>query len=454
MAMLVFGPLALLAFTSCAVQSLLFIYNPVHRHHHRRQHPPAMMAAYNDDNNQSTAGSNWRIWSVIEQLEASQKQETADIITSKVIQILHQWASRWSGKQGWQTLLNKKSLLHEVEESIVSLQILNNWLEQRNSSNPIILVDVCCGKGILTMLASYFYCNKTTTDVSGIIMLDKQDINWNHIIASNEMVLKEGEDRPLIETWQCNLHEIDSVVKRLEAKQKQLALVGIHLCKQLSPACASVVNALGPQKAPFLCLAPCCLPLAARNFAKTSRQQTTVQRENRKTTISVRTYESVEARESRNEANKRRRAARKRTFFDQPCILCSEIHPVQKCGLLPAAENEQVIIFERAASLRPCWKCGRIGHKKDDCPNNVQESSKPQLALPPTIELDLSVAFLNKTKAPFDCYCGMLASAIERDSVQIIDSGLTNTNAHYDNDANRDNWNAQRKSLYIVASSC
>lgn len=450
--MLVFGPLALLALFLCAAQSLLLIYYPINRHHHRRQHPPAMMAAYDDDNSQSTAGSKWRIWSVIEQLEASQKQET-DVITSKVIQILHQWASQWSGRQGWQTLLNKKSLLHEVEESIVSLQILNNWLEQRSKNSPVILVDVCCGKGIFTMLASYFYCNKTTTDVSDIIMLDKQDINWNHITASNEKVLKEGENRPLIETWQCNLHEVDDLVRRLEAKQKRLALVGIHLCKQLSPACASVVNALGPQKAPFLCLAPCCLPLAARNFAKTSRQQTNVQKEKIKTTISVRTYESVEAREARNEANRRRSAARKRTFFDQPCILCSEIHPVQKCGLLPAAENEQMIIFERAASLRPCWKCGQIGHKKADCPNNFQESSKPQLTLPPTIDLDLSVAFLNNTKAPFDCYCGMLASAIERDSVQIIDSGLTNTNAHYDNDANRDNWNAQRKSLYIVASS-
>jgi hypothetical protein len=280
-------------------------------------------------------------------------------------------------------------------------------------------------------------------------MLDKQCINWNHISASNDKIRSQGEDRPLIETWQCNLHEIDSVVERLEAKQQQLALIGIHLCKQLSPACVSVVNALGPDKAPFLCLAPCCLPLAARNFAKTSRQE-----EKKKTTIAVRTYERQEERQARKDANERRLTSKKRTFFDQPCYLCSEIHPIQKCGLLPADKNEQNVIFERAAINRPCWKCGEVGHQKANCPNNdTQESSKPRLTLPPTIDLNLTAAFLDESKAPFVCYCDMLSTAIERVNVKIIESGLTNTNAHHDNDANRDNWNAQRKSLYIIASS-
>jgi hypothetical protein len=233
-------------------------------------------------------------------------------------------------------LLNKKSLLHEIEESIVALQTLHDWLEKRsNNESPVTLVDVCCGKGITSMLTSYVFYNKTST-VSDIIMLDKQDINWNHISASNDKIRSQGEDRPFIETWQCNLHEIDSVVERLENKQ-QLALIGIHLCKQLSPACASVVNALGPEKAPFLCLAPCCLPLAARNFAKTNRQANGMPmlKIKKKTTIAVRTYESAEERQARKDANQKRLAAKKRTFMDQPCILCAEIHPVQKCGLLP-----------------------------------------------------------------------------------------------------------------------
>lgn len=404
----------------------------------------------------SADGSNWRIWSVIDQLEAKQQQQedSSDYITNKVIQVLHQWGSEWSGHSGFQSLLNKKSLLHEVEESIVALQTLHDWLENRNNNtSSVTLVDVCCGKGITSMLTSYLFCNKTSS-VSDIIMLDKQDIDWNHISASNDNIQSKGEDRPFIETWQCNLHEIDNVVERLEAKQQQLALVGIHLCKQLSPACVSVVNALGPEKAPFLCLAPCCLPLAARNFAKTNRQANGMPMLKKKTTIEVRTYESAEKRQARKEANQKRIAAKKRTFMDQPCVLCDEIHPVQSCGLLPTDENAQRIIFERAAMSRPCWKCGEIGHQKVNCPNNdVQESSKPRLTLPPTLDMNLTEAFLDESKAPFDCYCDMLSKAIERDHVQICESGLMNANAHHDNDANRDNWNAQRKSIYIVASS-
>eukprot|EP00574_Skeletonema_japonicum_P006245 CAMPEP_0201725260 /NCGR_PEP_ID=MMETSP0593-20130828/8710_1 /ASSEMBLY_ACC=CAM_ASM_000672 /TAXON_ID=267983 /ORGANISM="Skeletonema japonicum, Strain CCMP2506" /LENGTH=403 /DNA_ID=CAMNT_0048216611 /DNA_START=100 /DNA_END=1308 /DNA_ORIENTATION=- len=390
-------------------------------------------------------GSNWRIWTVIDQLEAKQQQdENSDFITNKVIQVLQRWGSEWSGRSGFQSLLNKKSLLHEVEESIVALQTLHDWLEQRsNNTSPVTLVDVCCGKGITSMLTSYVFCNNTST-VSDIIMLDKQDINWNHISASNGDIHSRGEDRPFIETWQCNLHEIDSVVERLEDKQQQLALIGIHLCKQLSPACASIVNALGPEKAPFLCLAPCCLPLAARNFAKTNRQANGMPMLKKKTTIAVRTFESAEERQARKDANQKRLAAKKRTFIDQPCVLCAGIHPVQKCGLLPTDDNERRIIFERAALLRPCWKCGEVGHQKSNCPNNdVQESSKPRLTLPPAVDMNLTEAFLDESRAPFDCYCDMLSKAIERDNVKIYDSGLVNNDAHHDNDANRDNWNAQ-----------
>eukprot|EP00984_Skeletonema_dohrnii_P031787 scaffold24773_cov131-Skeletonema_dohrnii-CCMP3373.AAC.3 len=393
-------------------------------HHHRTEHHQRQMMELRSQSQATVDGSNWRIWSVIDQLEERQQQDkSSDFITNKVIQVLHQWGSEWSGQAGFQSLLNKKSLLHEIEESIVALQTLHDWLEKRsNNESPVTLVDVCCGKGITSMLTSYVF---KTSSVSDIIMLDKQDINWNHISASNDKIQSQGEDRSFIETWQCNLHEIDSVVERLENKQ-QLALIGIHLCKQLSPACASVVNALGPEKAPFLCLAPCCLPLAARNFAKTNRQANGMPLLKTKTTIAVRPYESAEERQARKDANQKRLAAKKRTFMDQPCILCAEIHPVQS---------------------------GEGGHQKANRPNNdVQESSKPRLTLPPTIEMNLTEAFLDKSKAPFDCYVDMLSKAVERDNVKICQSGLT-TNAFHDNDANRDNWNAQRKSLYIVASS-
>eukprot|EP00580_Thalassiosira_gravida_P013435 CAMPEP_0201683084 /NCGR_PEP_ID=MMETSP0494-20130426/51941_1 /ASSEMBLY_ACC=CAM_ASM_000839 /TAXON_ID=420259 /ORGANISM="Thalassiosira gravida, Strain GMp14c1" /LENGTH=455 /DNA_ID=CAMNT_0048166853 /DNA_START=224 /DNA_END=1591 /DNA_ORIENTATION=+ len=427
-------------------------------------------------------GSRWRIWSVIDELEtnglssnsnANSSRDDEIRMTNQVIQILRQWGKSWAGQTGWHTLLNKKSFLHEVEESIVALQLFDNWLERRRSGQdgknvpPVTLVDVCCGKGILSMLASYLFRGKMSTHVSSIIMLDKQkDINWNHIVASNDSAEEEG--RPLIKAWGgCNLHEIDQIVEKLQGHDKfdnginngPLALVGIHLCKQLSPACAGVVNSLGPEKCPFLCLAPCCLPRVVRNVSKTNNSAMIPNRSNVKRaklgtfTVPVRTYESAEDRQARKEANERRAGANKRTFADIPCYLCSQKHSIHKCHLLPSDENERIDIFQKAAALNPCWKCGEIGHFRKDCPS-TQQASKPRLTLPPTIELDVaSVLQMKGDSGPFASYCDLLSTAVERDNVEVLDVGLVNNFAQHDNAANHGNWNRDRKSIFIVAST-
>lgn len=433
-------------------------------------------------------GSSWRIWSVIEELEANglssdgrcneNSRRDDDAMTDQVVHILRLWGDSWAGQTGWNTLLNKKSLLHEVEESIVALRFLDDWLERRRQDGnapPVTLVDVCCGKGILSMLASYIFREKTLTHVSSIIMLDKQkDINWNHIVASNKSADADG--RPSIKTWGgCNLHEIDQIVEKLQGRDDfasgPLALVGIHLCKQLSPACAGVVNALTPDTCPFLCLAPCCLPRVVRNYLSKANNGAMMRDAKRLKsdkvgafTVPVRTYESADDRQARIEANQRRSSANKRTFADVPCYLCSEIHAIHKCSLLPADENERINIFQKAAAQNPCWKCGEIGHFREDCPS-TQQASKPRLALPPTIELDVASALrgsgsgcaregdMNGSKGPFEAYCDLLSTAIQRDNVKVLDVGLVNNSAQHNNAANHDNWNRDRKSIYIVAST-
>lgn len=288
-------------------------------------------------------------------------------LTMDVARILREWGEKWAGQPEWQTLLNKKSLLHEVEESIVALSFLLEWLERRENEHkddandgplpPVTLVDVCCGKGILSMLASYLLRHNPT--ICNIIMLDKQtDINWNYIHASNECA--ENDGRPIIVTWGgCNLNEIDSILNRLDKdhmlssdNKQQFALIGIHLCKLLSPSCAGLANALGPNKCPFLCLAPCCLPravLQSKKRLKGSSVKTT-------TTVSVREYETEEERKKRMEANTLRAGAKKRSFRDHPCYLCSDTgHPVDKCRLLPSDESECIEIFQKATAQIPWY---------------------------------------------------------------------------------------------------
>ena len=293
--------------------------------------------------------SRWRIWSVIDELQTNglsssssnsrsnsslnSDNEQYDNMIKEVIQILTQWGVTWAGQDGWATLLDKTTLYHEVEESIIALHFLVEWLQQRNEQTAITLVDVCCGKGILSMLATYLFRDKTDAHVSNIIMLDKQeDINWNHIKAANEHAKEER--RPTITSWGgCNLHEIDTIVDKLETDTTEpLAIIGIHLCKQLSPACVGVVNALGKKKCPYVCLAPCCLPRMVRNLSKAPNNSGMIPNRGRAKqknmssfTIPVRVYESVEERQARKESNKRREMAKKRTFKDVPCYLCSEM---------------------------------------------------------------------------------------------------------------------------------
>ena len=369
-----------------------------YQHNHRHFAPISlpMKVVSEEDRLKNIHSSSTRIWNVIHQLETHglSTSITADCmnlhnddvysnhtststtnithttshhqrlksLTAEVTLILREWGEKWAGCPEWQTLLNKKSLLHEVEESIIALSFLVEWLEHRqhNSSNrsstrQLILVDVCCGKGILSMLASYLFRERSLSKVvSGIIMLDKQtDINWNHIHVSNEDAIDDG--RPTIEMWSdCNLNDIDNIMDRLDEFRKtrdnegQFALIGIHLCKLLSPSCAGLVNSLGAEKCPFVCLAPCCLPRAVLQGKK--RMQSS------KSIVPVRLYETVEERAARQEANSLRAGAKNRSYRDQPCYLCSETsHSVAKCGLLPSDEFEQLDIFRKAAARIPWY---------------------------------------------------------------------------------------------------
>jgi hypothetical protein len=402
----------------------------------------------------------WHVWRTADRLEKEgltisssapttssgltlPNKEIIHQLTQTTVAILRQWIETWGDDNQLQGLLNKSTLLHEIEESIVALALLIEWMMNRDIETPITVVDVCCGKGVFSMLASYVF--QGDQRVAKIIMLDKaNNINWNHIGAANQEAL--GENRPRIETWGgCNLHETDELIDRLEyealASQAPLALIGIHLCKNLSPTCVGIVNALGHEQCPFLCLAPCCLPRAVLT-------QSNKYEKHSNGIIEVSQRETPKERQDRRTAAQRRINSKKRGATPAVCILCqSPAHAVHQCRLLPLDEQERIGVFQAAAANTPCWKCGVVGHFKADCPSD-QTSSLPALVKPSVSRLDVSKVL--KTESPFETYCCLLSTTLQREQIKLVATGLASDASQHQDEGS--NWNSERKSIYIVAT--
>lgn len=408
--------------------------------------PPTSAAAF--DGGQSTvdisvANHDWHIWKAADRLEERMKDHQ---LTPTVISILKQWARQWNDQEH---LLNNNKLLHEIEESMVALGMLIEWMDNSMIKNDtIVLMDICCGKGICSLLASYIF--KNDSRVSKIVMMDRppeannkknQHLDWSHIEVANEYASEEN--RPTIEAHKENLFETDKIIDWLSSPEQQdlpLAFLGIHLCKNLSPTFIGIANTLGPSRVPFLCLAPCCLPrVVIQSKYKDSS----------KNVLQVAEYEAPLQRQARlRAAHLRRNAQQRRTT--RKCFLCqSTNHTLQNCDIFATASStERSEILEKSASLEPCWKCGEIGHKKQDCPSK-QASGLPTLILKPMLEKDVS--HIMHTENPFAAYCYLLSTTIERDSIQLFETGLVNTKSSLLEHGT--NWNRERKTTYIVATN-
>ncbi|CAJ1957146.1 unnamed protein product [Cylindrotheca closterium] len=371
-------------------------------------------------------------------------------LTSDVIRILKSWGSEWMDVPSQRNVINKPNLLHEIEESMIAIGMFVEWLDDssprmESSKQAVVFVDICCGKGICSLLASYLFENDSR--VSKIIMMDKPDnklsqnghLDWSHIVHANENAV--SEQRPFIEARKENLFETDSIIKWLSTARGSdpMALVGIHLCKNLSPTFVGIANALGASQVPFLCLAPCCLP------------RVVVQgRNNHRNKLEVAQYEAPLQRQARLKAAQLRRNARQRhSKATRECILCqSTKHAVRQCPkLVSYSIAQQCEILERAAAMEPCWKCGQLGHRRKDCLSK-QESSIP--ALIPQPVLHKNVSHIMGTANPFASYCQLLSTTIDRESISLFESDLEKTESSLLEHGS--NWNRYRKTIYIVAN--
>ena len=165
-------------------------------------------------------------------------------------------------------------------------------------------------------------------------------------------------------------------------------------------------------------------------------------------TIDVLVWETEEKRHERGEAKARREAAMKRVC---ECFLCkSTSHRVNDCNLLLADVDMQMDIFRKSAESMPCWRCGELGHYKKDCPS-VQTAGKPSLVRPPQLSLDVSSVL--DSDRPFETYCELLSTALDRSNVRIEENNLVNNKRSGSKRQHTDsNWNSERKSTLIIGT--
>ena len=382
-------------------------------------------------------GAHWEIWKTADKLEESlSKNIPYPELTAQAVDILREWGNNWAGEDEWVSYLNKGSLHHEVEESIVAIHHL---LEGRDDCDEFIVMDICAGKGFFSFLLSYLRHPK----IRKIVMLEKATINWHHIVEGNKTAILEG--RPLISIWEnTNLHDYDEILDKIIDLSHPVALSGIHLCKQLSPSFCGLVNGLG-KRCIYACLTPCCMPRAV-----TSQKNYTGKK---RFTLSIQLEETADERHRRRDYMIRRERVRRKPTGG-PCFYCQDVdHGLKECIILPTLEKDEQISIRRAWHFAtvPCWNCLEFGHFKTDCPN-IKEGDKTKCSsshnsiMPPALALDVSEVL--KAPRPYSAYCQLIASSFQRGDckeVNVIESELEKFGNHQEG-----NWNSERKSIFII----
>lgn len=398
---------------------------------------PNTVAAFSDN-------KHWHVWKTIEILETegirSKKRDLYQDTTLAVTSVLRRLAisdSDWINTDG-QSFLNKRNLHHEVEESIVALHHLREWVLVDTKLENFIAVDVCCGKGCFSVLLSYlvgFHWKTEFENLTRIILLDKESssIDWSHIELANDS--HEREKRPFLELWKgTNLFEYDKLIERFQALRSPLALTGIHLCRNLGPSLVGLANGLGREVAPYLCLAPCCLPRLARSTGVEASARI----------IPIAAFETPLYRSTRLQAARQRKVTQMRSH----CYVCQGDHAVRDCPrqLNYVSQEEWATAVKESLISLPCWNCGQPGHKKSEC-------TRAAIATVPQAMLAMDVLpIMSATGAPsFNGYCGILLQHIQDAvTIEFVDTGLVSKS--HETGTMQASWNASRKSVFIVAS--
>ena len=364
-------------------------------------------------------------------------------IVDDVIAILSDWDRRWHAEPAARTLLEMPSLLHEVEESIVAMHALFARLPLLPDCEPLTVVDLCAGKAIFSTLLSYVASRRPAgrARVRAILAAERRTasaVNFWHVRAANADVERGGAAEapeeairaaiPIELMEGCNIHEA-AIEERLRSQAGRVVVLGIHLCRTLSPRAVGLFNALGLAKSPLLLLAPCCLP-------RTTGPP-----------IRVALFESEAERTARLAVAARRQNTAKGAT--RRCWLCrSEAHIFATCPEEAAVRFRSTGEEDAAlVAASPCWRCGEPGHKRSEC----TAAGRPPAPRGAAHALD--VVSVGTSTDPWEAWCAALRGAVQAAAAEseLWTVPLRGRGAGCAHEAN---WNRHRKCTWLICVRC
>ena len=214
-------------------------------------------------------------------------------VFEKAAMCTSRWRKRYRGNPGlWKRIFKKERVVKEVIEAIPILDATDRWMKDQKSTSrkqeqKVTIVDLCSGKGYLSMMLSEYLSDPSQVDK--IILVDKawprchgepepHHMNWDHIYANQTNDDDDNEMSSYFTTWPIPLHTskqdlkksstLRQMKKRLSDGDTTILVLAVHLCGTLSLQAVQLMYQIPEIKA--LMLKPCCLPGLYHSREKTN----------------------------------------------------------------------------------------------------------------------------------------------------------------------------------------
>ena len=208
---------------------------------------------------------------ILEELvkEAPALYEDYPDVFAKASRCITLWRQRFRGNMLlWKRIFKKERVTKEVIEAVPIVHAVDQWI---SSHKNVTIIDLCSGKGYLSMLLSEYL---PPDRVEKFLLIDKawpmchstpgpHHMNWDHIYGNTTEI-----NETYFTTWPIALHTSKQdlkqrgtfrhLQKRLENTPGPVLVLAVHLCGTLSIQAVQLFHQI--PKVKTLVLKPCCLP--------------------------------------------------------------------------------------------------------------------------------------------------------------------------------------------------